>query len=95
LQRLPISKVTNVHRIDFKKASDRAAGARITLADMAKAAGVSHQTLRRSRLDPESVSYREPPEGWERALAKLVQKRATDLIRLAEDLRRAAERAER
>ncbi|MEX2472152.1 MAG: hypothetical protein WEA34_08245 [Gemmatimonadota bacterium] len=79
-------------KIDFKRASDRAAAARITLADMAKSVGVEHQTLRRARMDPESSGYRGPPEGWEKALAKLAQKRASDLIKLAEELRRAAER---
>ena len=93
LQRSPhASRNRNVSRIDFKRASDRVAAARITLADMAKSVGVEHQTLRRARLDPESRSYREPPEGWEKAVAKLAQKRASDLIKLAEELRRAAER---
>lgn len=86
------SRNRNVSRIDFKRASDRVAAARITLADMAKSVGVAHQTLRRARLDPENAAYREPPEGWEKAVAKLAQKRASDLIKLAEELRRAAER---
>lgn len=93
LQRPPTHRgMRNVSRIDFKRASDRVAAARITLADMARSVGVEHQTLRRARLDPESKSYREPPEGWEKSVAKLAQKRASDLIKLAEELRRAAER---
>lgn len=78
--------------MNFKKATDRVARASITLADIADAAGVPHQAIRRARMDPDSQHYRLPPEGWEKAMAKLVQKRATDLIKLADDLRRAAEK---
>jgi hypothetical protein len=77
--------------VDFKTASDRATGACITLADIADAAGVPHQSLRRARVDPTSASYRRPPEGWEKAIAKLAEARAAELARLAAELRGAGE----
>ena len=76
--------------MDFVKATDRVKSASITLADIAQAAKTPASALRRARMDPDSPNYRPPPEGWEKALAKLVQKRASDLIKLAEELRRAA-----
>ena len=78
--------------MDFRKASSKAAAARITLADIAKACKAGPQALRRSRMDPEAVNYRTPPEGWEKALAKLAEKRAKELQKLATKLRKAADR---
>lgn len=72
--------------MEFRKATDRASGTCISLADLADAVGVPHQSLRRARLDRDSPSYRQPPAGWERALAKLARKRARELDRLAEEL---------
>lgn len=77
--------------MDFYKASSRATGARITLADIAKVTKTAPQTLRRARMDPESPYYRPPPDGWERKLAQLAQRRAHDLLHLADELRKAAE----
>lgn len=72
---------------DFKNATDQATGACITLADVASAAGVSDNAIRRARLDPASGdSYRSPPAGWEAALAKLARERAAELVKLAEEL---------
>jgi hypothetical protein len=78
--------------MDFHKASSRATGASITLADIAEAAGVAPQTLRRARMDPESPNYRQPPDGWEKALARLAERRAKELQRLAAALRKSAKR---
>jgi hypothetical protein len=73
--------------VDFKAATDRAIGTCITLADIAGAAGVSDNAIRRARLDPDSGdSYRRPPEGWQSAIAKLARERAADLVRLADEL---------
>ena len=69
--------------MDFKAASDRAIGACITLADISTATGVSDSLVRRARLDPEGPSFRRPPEGWNKAIAKLARKRAGELVKLA------------
>lgn len=72
--------------MDFIEATDRAIQTCITLAEIAKAAGVSHHGIRRARLKPGTSSYRSPPAGWEGKLAKLARKRARELERLAEEL---------
>jgi hypothetical protein len=64
--------------MDFKTATDWVAGC-ITHAEIAEAAGVSIQTIRQSRMDPASASYRNPPSGWQTVLARLVRKRAREL----------------
>ena len=72
--------------MDFREATDTATETCITLADIADAAGVPHQSLRRARLDPGTDSYRSPPVGWESAIAKLARERAAELVELAEEL---------
>ena len=72
--------------MDFKKATDRATRTCITLADIGDATGVTHQTVRRARLDPSTDSYRPPPDGWQSAIAKLARERAAELLELAEEL---------
>ena len=72
--------------MDFKTASDRAIGTCITLADIAAAAGVSDNKVRRARLKPDSPERRSPPDGWESAIAKLARERAGELVKLAEEL---------
>jgi len=41
---------------------------------------------RGARLDPEGSSFRRPPDGWEKAIAKLARERAGELAKLAEEL---------
>ena len=72
--------------MDFKEATDTAIKTCITLADIAEAAGVPHQSLRRARLDPGTDSYRPPPTNWEPAIAKLARDRAGELVKLAAEL---------
>ncbi len=72
--------------MDFKTASDRAIGACITLADISTATSVSDSLVRRARLDPKGPSFRRPPDGWERAVAKLAREKAGVLAKLAEEL---------
>ena len=74
--------------VDFKTASDRATGACITLDNIADASGVSDSLIRRARLDPKGPSFRRPPPGWEKAVAKLARERAGELVRLAKELER-------
>jgi hypothetical protein len=75
--------------MDFRAATDRVAGC-ITHVELAKMLGVSPQTVRTARLHPESPNYRNPPPGWEAALAKLARKRGGELVKLAEQLDREA-----
>jgi hypothetical protein len=71
--------------MDFQSATDRVAGC-VTHEELAEALGLSPQTIRVARLSPDSPNYRKPPEGWERALAKLARKRGGELVKLAEQL---------
>jgi hypothetical protein len=59
-----------------------------TLADVARELDIRPQTLRQARLDPESGSYRRPPEGWQNAVARVARRHAAELVRLAEQLER-------
>ena len=72
--------------MDFRGASGRATGACITLADIAKEVDIAPQTLRRARLDSKTRGYRPPPQGWQKAIAKLARERAGELVKLAEEL---------
>lgn len=54
--------------------------------ELADALGVSVATVRQARLDPSAKAHRTPPEGWEKAVAKLADRQATRFARLAEAL---------
>lgn len=71
--------------MDFKTATDRVAGC-ISHAEIAEAAGVSIQTIRQARMDPISLSYRNPPAGWRAVLARLADERAGELQDFAREL---------
>ncbi len=71
--------------MDFNGASNRLTACR-TLSDIAATVGVSDGLIRQARLDPETPSYRTPPQGWEQAIAKLARERAGELVKLAEEL---------
>ena len=58
----------------------------VGLKEVAEARGVSYSTVRATRLPPDSPSHRNPPDGWERALARLARERAGNLSTLAEEL---------
>ena len=77
--------------MDFKEATDRLLEAGVTLRDLADEAGVDHDTLRRSRLDPTTRSYRPPPSNWRKALAELARRKGGTLTQLAKQLRVAEE----
>lgn len=72
--------------MDFKTATDRVAGC-ISHAEIAEAAGVSIQTIRQARMDPDSPSYRHPPAGWQEVLARLARERSRELAAFADRLR--------
>jgi len=72
--------------MDFRKATDMLCTP-ITHQHVAKALGVSVQSIRQARLKDEAKGYRQPPDNWERALADLAEKRATEYSHLIETLR--------
>lgn len=76
--------------MDYKEATDRLFE-RITAADLAKELGVSQNAVARARLDPGTRDYRPPPKGWEVAVARLAEKRATSLRKTCEELARHEE----
>ncbi len=69
--------------MDFKKATDVLFD-HIGHADLAKALGVSVPLIRQARLDSAAVAHRSPPEGWEKAVARLAKDRADKLLLLTE-----------
>ena len=54
--------------------------------DIAAAGGGIRSTVRATRLPVGSSSHRNPPAGWEKAIAKLARERGGELVRLAEEL---------
>lgn len=74
--------------MSFTEVTDAFMASRVGLREIAKALGVSYSTVRATRLPTSSPSHRNPPEGWESALAKLARERAGDLSRLAAELER-------
>jgi hypothetical protein len=67
----------------------RVGAAPVSHAEIADAAGISLQSIRQARLDPASPSYRSPPPGWQRILARLAKERGKELAALAAELERA------
>ena len=65
--------------MDFKTATDRLTGAKITANDIAEACGVVRNSIARARLDPASSAYRSPPPNWRPALARLARERMEEL----------------
>jgi hypothetical protein len=58
-------------------------------AEYAGAAGVSLQSIRQPRLEPARPSYRSPPPGWQKILARLAKERGRELAAVAAQLERA------
>ena len=71
--------------MNFKEGSSRLIKS-VTLIDIARETGMSDATIRRARLDPDTKSYRSPPQHWQQAIAKLARERAGELVKLAEEL---------
>ena len=67
---------------DFRKATDELL-ANISHEELAKALGCSVATLRQARLTEGVKAHRKPPEGWEKAVAKLAESRSAALAKLA------------
>lgn len=71
--------------MDFRTAAN-IIGEQITTADMAEALGVSSHSIRQARLQEGAPGYRKPPEGWQKAFARLARERCRELGRLADEL---------
>jgi hypothetical protein len=54
--------------------------------DVAKALGVSVQTVRQARLKEDSDGFRAPPKNWERAVIRLAEARLSHYRKLIEKI---------
>lgn len=72
--------------VDFKEATDELC-AKVDHQDVARALGVSVQTVRQSRLRPEAGSHRPAPPEWEHAVIRLAEKQVWRYRKLIERLR--------
>jgi hypothetical protein len=72
--------------MDFRKATNRLMAHGLGLQEIAVFLEIAYTTVRAARLEPGTDSHREPPAGWEKALAKLARDRARELEELAEEL---------
>jgi hypothetical protein len=71
--------------MEFREAVDRL-GERVTHEQVAEALGVSVASVRQYRLAREAKAHRNPPNGWERVLAKLARERGEALLAFADEL---------
>lgn len=77
--------------MDFVEAMGRLKRA-VTDDEIAEATGVSTNTIRRSRADPQTRNYRPAPGGWRLVLAQLADARVSDLMELSQTLKRESAR---
>lgn len=75
--------VNNECTMDFKTATDILG---LPAAHLAEEFGLQPQTIRQMRMSPDAASYRSPPEGWQRVLARLARDRGRELQALADTL---------
>jgi hypothetical protein len=61
----------------------------VTHQDVAKALGVSVQTVRQARLNENSDAFRAPPKNWKAAIIRLAEGRVSYYRKLIEQLKRA------
>ena len=61
--------------------------ANISHDELAKALGCSVATLRQARLAEGTKAHRNPPDGWEKAVAKVAESRSAALAKLASRLK--------
>jgi len=60
---------------------------RVDHGDVAKALGVSVQTVRQARMRPETNAHRSPPEDWPDAVIRLAEERVWHYRKLIEEIR--------
>ena len=73
---------------DFRTVTDKLG---LDAASLAKALGVSVQSVRQMRADPDSAAYRSPPKAWRQITSRLAKARALELLKMASELARAEE----
>ena len=73
--------------MNFKDATD-ALFERVTHEDLAAALNASIPAIRQARLDAGANAYRNPPEGWEKAVRDLAESRVMHFQKLARSLAR-------
>jgi hypothetical protein len=71
---------------DFREITDKLG---LDAKSLAEALGVSVQSVRQMRADPESAAYRSPPLGWKRVIGRLAKGRALELLKISNELSRA------
>jgi hypothetical protein len=71
--------------MNFREAVD-ALCASLSHEDVAKALGVSLQTVRQARLREDSDAFRAPPKNWKAAIIRLAEGRASYYRRLVEKM---------
>jgi hypothetical protein len=69
--------------VTFREAMDALC---VPAGDVAEMFGLSVQTVRQMRMEPDSPAYRTPPAGWRASFAKLARQRGGDMEKLARDL---------
>jgi hypothetical protein len=72
--------------MDFRQATDGLC-AKVDHEDVARALGVSLQTVRQARLQPDANARRSPPAGWREAVIRLAEEKVGQYRRLIEQLR--------
>ena len=72
--------------LNFKKITDELF-TQITSDDLAAALGLKGQTIRKARMETDSVAKRSPPAGWEAAARILAERQAAHFTKLAAKLR--------
>ncbi len=71
--------------MDFRDATDGLC-AKVDHEDIARALGVSVQTVRQARLTDNTKAYREPPREWQDAVIRLAEERVWHYRKLIEKI---------
>jgi hypothetical protein len=72
--------------MEFREAVD-ALCKPVTHQDVAKALGVSVQTVRQARLSDDSDAFRAPPKNWKKAIIRMAEARVLHYGKLIEKLK--------
>jgi hypothetical protein len=72
--------------MDFKTATDLLG---VPASALAEEFGLSPQTIRQMRLAPDTGSFRNPPDGWQKVVARLAKERGKQLKALIDAMERS------
>jgi len=72
--------------MNFKTATDDLG---LPASELAEAFGLQPQTIRQMRLAPDSISFRNPPDGWQKVVARLAKERGKKLKALIDAMERS------